>query len=317
MPAQPRSAAGDAPVQTDVGPSVERRRSSDNSALRLYLRDLRRSPLLTPEDEHDIALLFAKTRASDLAARLINANLRVVWKIALEYRREHRNLLDLVQEGNLGLIQAVNKYDPHRGVKLSSYAAWWIRAYILKFIPSNARLVKLGTTPAQRRLFFGLSKERAKMESRCNEVETKQLAAALHVSEKELTEMEGRLGASEASLDSPLRQQGDDSGTDRTYMDLVCADARLRPDHQSEDEEFRGLLRLRLDEFADTLAGRDVEIFHGRLVSEDAATLGEIAARLGVSNERVRQLEEKIKARLRRHLEASLGDAVHMTSLLN
>ncbi len=292
------------------------RPAADNSAMRSYLQDVRRSPPLAPQDEHELALLFAKTRASDLAARLINANLRVVWKIALEYRREHRNFLDLVQEGNLGLIHAVEKYDPHRGVKLRSYAAWWIRAYILKFITSNARLVKLGTTPAQRRLFFNLGKQRAKMESRCDEVETKQLAAALHVSEKDLIEMEGRLGASEPSLDSPLRQHGD-SGTGRTYLDLMCADARLRPDHQSEAEEFREVLRLRLEEFAQTLDGRDLAIFRGRLVSEEAATLGEIARRLGCSNQWARQLEEKIKARLRRHLKATLGDAVHTASFVN
>ena len=131
-------------------------------------------------------------------------------KIAYEYRRAHRNILDLIQEGNIGLIQAVQKYDPYRGVKLSSYASWWIRAYILKFILNNWRLVKVGTTQAQRKLFFNLRKEREKLEKQGFEVEAKHLAAALDVSEQEVVEMERRLNASETSLDAPdaLRRAG-------------------------------------------------------------------------------------------------------------
>jgi RNA polymerase sigma-32 factor len=223
--------------------------------------------------------------------------------------------LDLVQEGNLGLIHAVKKYDPHRGVKLGSYAVWWIRAYILKFILANSRLVKVGTTQAQRRLFFGLSKQRARMEKRSAVVDTKQLAAALNVTEKEVTEMEGRLSARETSLDAPVRQS--DDGSDRTYMDLARADAQLRPDYQSETKEFRTLLRTQLEEFAKTLTGRDIDIYRNRLMSEEAATLSEIARRFGVSRERVRQLEEKIKERLRQHLEASLGDSFEMAEFIN
>src|SRR5262245_64468669 len=119
-----------------------------------YMAEIRRIPLLTREEEDALARKFAATGDPELARRLVTANLRLVIKIAHEYRQAHRNLLDLVQEGNIGLMQAVRKYDPYRGVKLSSYAAWWIRAYILKFILNNWRMVKLGTTQAQRRLFF-------------------------------------------------------------------------------------------------------------------------------------------------------------------
>jgi RNA polymerase sigma-32 factor len=294
--------------------AVGRWRRADKSALESYFEEVRCYPLLSREAEHDIAVRFVKTGAEDLAARLVTANLRLVVKIAAEYRGERRNLLDLVQEGNVGLIHAVRKYDPYRGVKLASYASWWIRAYILKFILSNSRLVKIGTTQAQRRLFFGLGKERARLERRGGTIETKQLAANMNVSEKEVIEMQRRLTACEASLDSPMR--ADDQG-DRTYGDLVRADSRQRPDHQSEAAEFREVLRMRLEEFADTLSGRDVEIFRSRLFSEEAATLAEIAGKFGVSRERVRQIEERLKKRLRLHLEASLGDAVQTNSVVN
>jgi RNA polymerase sigma-32 factor len=306
------SFATEAPAfsEADFNPTARanERQNSGGGAPGSYYQDLRRHPVLSREREHEIAVRFAKTGDSELEAQLINANLRLVVKIAAEYRGERRNLLDLVQEGSLGLIQAVRKYDPNRGVKLSSYAAWWIRAYILKFILSNARLVKIGTTQAQRRLFFGLRKERARMENCGGAVAVKQLAAILNVSEQEVTEMEGRLSAPETSLDAPAWRRDQESA--RSAGDCIPDDSRMRPDHQSETEEFHSLLRLRLEEFAETLTGRDIEIFRSRLLSEDAATLGEIAGKFRVSRERVRQIEQRLKKRLRQHLEVSLGDAV-------
>jgi RNA polymerase sigma-32 factor len=280
-----------------------------------YAQDLRRYPVLSREDEHEIAVRFAKTGDPNLAARLITANLRLVRKIAAAYRGEGRNLPDLVQEGNVGLIHAVQKYDPHRGVKLSSYAAWWIRAYILKFILSNSRLVRIGTTQTQRRLFFNLGRERAKLEQRLGAVDAKQLAAVFNVSEQEIVEMERRLAARETPLDPPVSREDDWGG--RTGDDLVPADARQRPDHQTEAHEFRALLRMRLEEFAETLSGRDIEIFRRRLFSEETATLSEIAEGFRVTRERVRQIEVRLKGRLREYLEASLGDAVRMISSFN
>ena len=132
-------------------------------ALQLYMQEVQRHPLLTPEEEHRLAEQYVKTGDVNAAARLVTANLRLVVKLAFEYRRAYRNIMDLIQEGNIGLMQAVKRYDPYRGVKLSSYAAWWIRAYILRFILNNWRLVKLGTTQAQRKLFFNLNKEKARL----------------------------------------------------------------------------------------------------------------------------------------------------------
>ena len=174
--------------------------------LQLYIQDIRRYPLLSREDEHALAKKFVETGDVEAARRLVTANLRLVVKIAHEYRRAHRNLLDLIQEGNIGLMQAVKKYDPYRGVKLSSYAAWWIRAYMLKFILNNWRLVKIGTTQAQRKLFFNLKKEKDKLEQLGFDTSSKALAEALDVPEREVIDMEKRLGHGEMSLDAPRRQ---------------------------------------------------------------------------------------------------------------
>jgi RNA polymerase sigma-32 factor len=282
-------------------------RHESHSTMMTYLQQLRRHPLLAREDERRIALEYVKTGDAQLAGRLVTANLRLVVKIALEYRSARRNLLDLVQEGNVGLLHAVQKYDPNRGVKLATYAAWWIRAYILKFILSNARLVKLGTTQAQRRLFFGLRRERARLEGRDGKaVGARQLAAAFSVSEQEVVEMERRMSGCDTSLDWPTRDDDDE----RTRGASLSAEPAQRPDAQSEARELSDVLGRELRVFQRTLTGRDAEIFNGRLVSEDPTTLAEIAERFGVSRERVRQIEERLKMRLRRHLRASLGDAV-------
>jgi RNA polymerase sigma-32 factor len=302
LPAAPAASAGLESAPTDY------------STIGAYLHELRRYPLMTREEEHEVAVQFSKTAEQRLAARLVTANLRLVVKIAQEYRRAHRNILDLIQEGNIGLIHAVQKYDPYRGVKLSSYASWWIRAYILKFILANWRLVKVGTTQAQRKLFFNLRKEREKLEKQGFEVEAKHLAAALDVTEQEVIEMERRLNASETSLDAPMRS--DEQG-DRTQGDFVRAAPASRPDLQVEAGEFGAILRDKLHAFGATLRDRDLEIFRDRLLNDEPATLVQIAERFGVTRERVRQIEERLKKRLRQYLMAELGDGVQIDDALD
>ncbi|HEY4392579.1 MAG TPA: RNA polymerase factor sigma-32 [Polyangia bacterium] len=302
VPAAPAASAG-----LESGPT-------DYSTIGAYLHELRRYPLMTREEEHDVAVQYSKTAEQRLAARLVTANLRLVVKIAQEYRRAHRNILDLIQEGNIGLIHAVQKYDPYRGVKLSSYASWWIRAYILKFILANWRLVKVGTTQAQRKLFFNLRKEREKLEKQGFEVEAKHLAAALDVTEQEVIEMERRLNASETSLDAPMRS--DEQG-DRTQGDFVRAAPASRPDLQVEAGEFGAILRDKLHAFGATLRDRDLEIFRDRLLNDEPATLVQIAERFGVTRERVRQIEERLKKRLRQYLMTELGDGVQIDDALD
>jgi RNA polymerase sigma-32 factor len=280
---------------------------SEGSSLAVYLRSLRAHNVLSREEEHELAVRYVQTHELAPARKLITANLRLVVKIAQEYRRAHRNLLDLIQEGNLGLIQAVQRYDPFRGVKLSTYAAWWIRAYILKFILANWRIVRIGTTQAQRRLFFNLRRERDRMEKMGVETDSKQLAAALDVSETDVVEMERRLAASEMSLDAPVRSE---SLPGRTHGDMVSAGPSARPDLQVENGEFQELLRAKLDAFGAALQDRELQIFRRRLLADQPTTLEQLGADHGVSRERARQLEERLKKKLRLYLEAELGDSL-------
>jgi RNA polymerase sigma-32 factor len=296
------------PEAAGILPLGKRAAVNDSSALGAYLRQVRKYPLLTREEEHEVALRLAEAADPALTAYLITANLRLVVKIAREYRRIHSNLLDLIQEGNVGLIHAIRKYDPHRGVRICSYASWWIRAYILKFILNNWRLIKVGTTQTQRRLFFNLHKERRKLDVQGKTVDTKELAAALYVSEEEVIEMERRLNVSEISLDAPGRP---DDQNDRTPSPVVLrASVACRPDLQLEDGEFALRLREKVDSFGATLKDRELEIFGARLTSEEPVTLVELAGRFGVTRERVRQIEARMKQNLRSYLRAELGDCV-------
>jgi RNA polymerase sigma-32 factor len=281
-------------------------------ALTAYVQEIRRYPLLTREEEHDLAKKFVETQDPDIAKRLITANLRLVVKIAHEYRRAHRNLLDLIQEGNIGLMQAVRRYDPMRGVKLSSYAAWWIRAYILKFILNNWRMVKIGTTQAQRKLFFNLRKEKEKLEKLGFTPDFKLLAERLEVTEAEVAEMDQRLASSDASLDAPIGGNSDESDG-RTRID-VLPDTAMRPDRAVEQQEFNSLLREKLEEFAAGLKGRDADLFRARWLSDEPRTLQEIGDEFGISRERARQLEKRLLDKLRDFLRKELGSAVDINA---
>jgi RNA polymerase sigma-32 factor len=279
-------------------------------ALQTYLREVQRHPLLTPEKTHELAVKFIETQDPALARVLVTANLRLVVKIAYEYRRAYKNIMDLIQEGNIGLMQAVKRYDPYRGVKLSSYAAWWIRAYILRFILNNWRLVKLGTTQAQRKLFFNLRKKRAELTAMGIDPTNAEIARQLNVPEQDVAEMEVRLQSSEKSLDAPV---GDAEGRAISKVDMMPSSAE-GPETLMADSELHGLLKEKLAEFRKTLVGKDKDlaIFDQRLVADDPLTLQELGDRFGISRERVRQLEQRLTGRLRDYLSAEMGDAVEV-----
>lgn len=280
--------------------------------LDVYLQETKRYPLLTREEEHDLAVRLVEHGDTDAARTLVESNLRLVVKIAYEYRRAHQNLLDMVQEGNVGLMQAVSKYDPYRGVKLSSYAAWWIRAYILKFVLNNHRLVKIGTTQAQRKLFFNLKKERDRLQAMGFTADAAQIAKALDVREKDVVEMQKRLTAPDASFDAPLGAGDED--TTRTRHDIMEAGG-LRPDEEVEASQFQNVLKEKLAIFADTLEGREETIFRERWLTEEPLTLQQIGDRYSVSRERARQIEKRMLGRLRVYLEKELGTAVDIDAL--
>jgi RNA polymerase sigma-32 factor len=278
--------------------------------LSAYLREVQRHRLLSPEETQALAEKFVKTQDSASAARLVTANLRLVVKIAYEYRRAYKNIMDLIQEGNIGLMQAVKRYDPYRGVKLSSYAAWWIRAYILRFILNNWRLVKLGTTQAQRKLFFNLRKKRAELVALGIDPTNAEIAKQLNVPESEVAEMDVRLQSSEKSLDAPM---GDGEGRATAKVDTMPSLVE-GPESLMADSELQGLLKEKLGAFRSTLVGKekDLAIFDERLVADEPLTLQELGDRFGISRERVRQLEQRLTGRLREYLREEMGDAVEV-----
>jgi RNA polymerase sigma-32 factor len=331
--AEPEPSDADADVEADAGPEPDEKEIVDvepadtnlparlekeerglgrRDPLTTYIQEIRKIPLLSREEEHDLAAKYFETGDPAIARRLVTSNLRLVVKIAHEYRRAYRNLLDLVQEGNVGLMQAVKKYDPFRGVKLSSYAAWWIRAYILKFILNNWRLVKIGTTQAQRKLFFNLRKEKEKLEALGFAPEHKLLAERLAVSEDEVREMDSRLGSSDMSLDAPVSR--DEEGG-RTRLDAMPSSSDMRPDVRVESEEFRTLLREKLETFANKLEGRDQVLFRERWLTDSPKTLQEIGDQFSISRERARQLEKRLLDNLRDYLEEELGTAVDIGAM--
>jgi RNA polymerase sigma-32 factor len=299
----------DIPVPTQLAPLRSKERSlAHRDPLDAYMREVQAHKLLSPDEEKTLAVRYAETQDVDAAAQLVTAHLRLVVKIAYEYRRAYRNMMDLIQEGNMGLMQAVKKYDPYRGVKLSSYAAWWIRAYMLRYILANFRLVKLGTTQAQRKLFFNLNKEKAKLAAMGIEPSNAEIAARLEVTEAEVDEMERRLARNDASLDAPVNEA---DGRQTARVELLPAPG-ISPDLVHEGAELSFLVRKNLDEFRERLTGKDLIIFDQRLVADEPKTLQELGDEFGVSRERVRQLEARLTTKLRDFLTERLGDAVSM-----
>lgn len=264
------------------------------SPLQLYLREIGRYPLLEPEEEYDLAVRLFEEGDTQAAHRLVTSNLRLVVKIASDFQRSQINFLDLIQEGNFGLVQAVKRYNPYKGVKLSSYAAWWVRAYILKFLMDSKSQVRIGTTAAQRKLFFNLRKQTEKLLAEYDHVDTKLLAAALDVKEKDVIEMQQRLAASDVSLDSPLS----DDPKSPTQGDVLAKD-EPRIDDVLADEQIQKVFSEHLQEFRATLKGRDLEVFDTRMMAESPLTLQEIGDKYGITRERARQIETNILKKLK------------------
>lgn len=272
---------------------------STRDPLAAYMRDVQRYALLKPEEEQALAVRYVETGDVDAARKLVTSNLRLVVKIAYDYRQAYRNLLDLVQEGNIGLMQAVKKYDPYKGVKLSSYAAWWIRAYMLRFILNNFRLVKVGTTQSQRKLFFNLKKEKARLEAMGIEPSPELIAERLSVPTEDVISMDRRISSGESSLDKPV---GNDEGRAVARVELL--DAGVEPvDDMLAEQEIHERLSEKIEEFGAALTGKDRIIFDERLLADEPLTLQELGDRFGVSRERVRQLEKRLLGKLKVHLE--------------
>jgi RNA polymerase sigma-32 factor len=282
--------------------------------LRAYMAEVSRHPVLSREEEHALAVKYRETGDVGAAYKLVASNLRLVVKIAHEYRRSAFSLLDLVQEGNIGLMQAVKKYDPLKGVKLSSYAAWWIRAYIIRFIMDNWRMVKLGTTQAQRKLFFNLAKEREKLLAHGIDPTPQLLAKNLRVEASDVEEMSARMGSEDLSLDAPVGGGDDDPRQSRLER---YSGAGPGADDALGDEELKRLFREKLDAFARSLTDeKERFIFERRLLprdGEEPLTLQQVGDHFKLTRERARQIEAKLVKRLRDELRDEIPDFELMT----
>ena len=308
-PIEPAPEELSGPEALDAEPPPPPRPSSERSLARAdpmaaYMAEVQRHRLLTREEEDALARRFRDTGDLDAAARLVSANLRLVVKLAHEYHRNPLSLLDLIQEGNIGLMQAVKKFDPNRGVKLSTYAAWWIRAYILRYIMDNWKMVKLGTTEAQRKLFFKLRQEQQRLLQQGYEPSPKLLAERLHVTEQDVVEMDQRLGPDEVSIDAPVGEDGDTTRAER----LLPSSSIQAVDERLASEELKQLFRQKLETFGKTLEGKEKYIFDKRLTAEEPMTLQDIGTHFGVSRERVRQIEAALVARMRDYVKSEMPD---------
>ena len=267
-----------------------------------YLAEMRRFPLLTREEETVVAKRYAATHDPADAYRLVTANLRLVVKIANEFARAARNLLDLIQEGNVGLMEAVKHFNPDLGIRFPSYAVWWVRAYMYRHLINNWRLVKVGTTQAQRKLFFNLRKESERLEAEGFAPQPKLLAQRMGVKESEVREMQERMAQSEVSLDQPSVP-----GEETSLIESL-PDTSYTPEEAAAHTEWRDFAHNKVEEFAATLSGKELDIFRDRLLAEDPPTLQEIGAKFGISRERVRQIENRLKRQLKAFLTDGAED---------
>lgn len=267
-----------------------------------YLREISRYRLLTVEETERFAFMVHDTEDSWAGRQLITGNLRLVVRVVMDFQKYWMdNFLDLIQEGNVGLTRAVLKFDPTRGVKFSSYASYWIRAYILKFIMDNCRLVKIGTSQSQRKLFYRLNKERKLLESQGIEPNVRELAKRLQVKESEIEDMGQRLDNYEVSLESPVSADG----VGEQKMFLPAAGPGV--EEEVADQEFIDWFHAKLEKFKETIGDREKVILVERLMADEPRTLTHIALQFGVSRERIRQIEGELLEKLRGLLARETG----------
>jgi RNA polymerase sigma-32 factor len=276
--------------------------------LSYYLSEVRRYPLLSPEEERDYAVRFRETGDVEAAERLVTSNLRLVIRIAFQYHRKWANVLDLIQEGNVGLVEALSRYDPTRDIRFSSYAQYWIRAMILRFLLDNFRLVRLGSTRAGRKLFFQLQKERDQLIAEGAIPSPKALAERLGVSEQEVDAVDIHLRSPALSLHAPVTTEPDGRLLQETVAEIVPNN----PETSASRGQLSSLMQDKLVVFAEKHIrdARERIIWERRLLAQDPVSLTDLGQEFGVTKERIRQVEARLKARLKAFIEDELGESI-------
>jgi RNA polymerase sigma-32 factor len=295
--------ARDIPVE-DLAIEVEKKEKDlpiRLDPLKKYLAEVSKHPVLSREEELEVSMRVYDRKDREAAQKLAISNLKLVVKIALEYYNTYLNILDLIQEGNVGLLHAVKKFNPYKGTRFSTYASFWIRAYILKHIMDSWSLVKIGTTQSQRKLFYRLNKEKQKLEAIGVFPAPQLLASTLDVKEEEVEDMQRRLAYGDVSLEAPLSDDGND-----TVMDMIKAGGDV--EEIVSDRERSEILSKRVAEFKTTLNDKEVFIFENRIMTDDALTLQEIGAKFKISRERVRQIENRVVKKFKERFKGELKE---------
>jgi len=274
---------------------------SPRDPLYQYLKEASQHPLLDPDEEFSLAMKLKESGDLNAARTLVQANLRLVVKIAFEYKSMYASVMDLIQEGNVGLMKAVSKFDPEKGAKLSYYASWWIRSYILKYLLDNFRLVKIGTTQAQKKLFYHLVREQERLEAQGVSPKPKLLAQKLDVKENEVVEMQQRLSSrgSEVSLDAPVNQDSSGRASFVSFLPDESQGAEALVIH----DELLSKLREHLPNFEKELSEKERKVLEERLLADPPRTLQDIANDYSLTRERVRQIEKNLILKLRKYLD--------------
>jgi RNA polymerase sigma-32 factor len=284
-------------------PTTPAERSVVPNTLQSYLTSISQYKLLSRNEEQILFKRLKEQGDSRAAHKVVTSNLRLVVKISLDYRRMWmQNLLDLIQEGNIGLMKAVEKFDPQRKVKFSYYASFWIKAYIIKHLIDNFRMVKIGTTQAQRKLFFRLKKEKQKLRDEGFEPRPELISDRLGVSKREVVEMDQRINGWDVSLDAPLTDD-----TDTARVEFLKTSSESLEDKISK-KEFETILHQRIAEFKKEMNQRELDIFNQRIFAENPETLAAIGKRYGISRERVRQIQKNIIAKMKESFKHALPD---------
>jgi len=289
------------PKKSDLPAPLKVEILSDES-LAAYLKRVASIPRLTREEEHSLAVKYFTEKDIEAARKLILSNLWLVVKIAKDHEKNVKNLLDLIQEGTLGLFEALKNFDPFKGVRFPTYAAFWVKAFVIKYILSNYRLVKIGKSQKERRLFFNLKKQEAKLRSisGTETIDNRELAELLEVSPEKVDEMRDRLKTPELSLQSEIFEG--------RSLEQTLVDESVNVEAEVYSKEFIEQANKALEAFYNSLSRRDQIIFEERVLKESKATLQELSNQLGISLERVRQLENQIKQNLKKFLLFRLGE---------
>lgn len=259
-----------------------------------YLAEIRRYPLLSKEQEYDLAVKYHTNRDPAVAQVLVTSNLRFVVKIAAEYSKFGARLIDLIQEGNVGLMHAVREFNPYKGTRLITYAVWWIRGYIREYLLRQYSMVKIGTTQDQKKLFYNLAKEKEAIESEGLVADTKLLSSRLGVKEKDVKIMQARMGSKDISLDAPI-----DAELKTSLLDLQTDSEGVSIDDQLSLLEQIELLKKNIDKIRPTLNEKELYLLEHRLLADSPITLQDIGDKYQITREAVRQMEARLINKLK------------------